>query len=326
MRLVSPDGTEFRGLYRGRERVGFALRRLDLDGVLLDCARAAGAEVREGARVGGLLREGEQVTGVALAAGGSIAARAVVGADGRRSVVGRQLGLLREHPRLRRFAVRGHWSGASGLDGSRGDARRPAEATAASPLCRPRLPTWPSFSTPARWRMPAATWRASTATSSGSGGRPSRTGSLRPSCARPPRAIGPLALECRGVSRRGCTARRRRRGILRPVHRRGGDARPAHGGTRRGGDRRGTAVAPRRSRPLPRLRSYDQARHACTRDKFRFNRLLQLAVTRPWLANAVARRLARRPRLADRLVGIAGDFVPARSAWGPRFVLDLLLG
>ena len=44
----------------------------------------------------------------------------------------------------------------------------------------------------------------------------------------------------------------------------------------------------------------------------------------PALANAVARRLARRPDLADHLVGIAGDFVPARTALGAGFVLDLL--
>jgi len=46
----------------------------------------------------------------------------------------------------------------------------------------------------------------------------------------------------------------------------------------------------------------------------------------PALANAVAHRLRRRPHLADRLVGIAGDFVPARTAFGPRFLLELIAG
>ena len=41
-------------------------------------------------------------------------------------------------------------------------------------------------------------------------------------------------------------------------------------------------------------------------------------------ANAIARRLRRRPDLADRLVGIAGDFVPARAALGAGFLLELL--
>jgi hypothetical protein len=69
---------------------------------------------------------------------------------------------------------------------------------------------------------------------------------------------------------------------------------------------------------------YERSREAATRDKFRFNRLLQVAVRSPAAANALARRLARRPDLADRLVGIAGDFVPARGALGPGFLWDLL--
>jgi hypothetical protein len=38
----------------------------------------------------------------------------------------------------------------------------------------------------------------------------------------------------------------------------------------------------------------------------------------------MARRLARRPDLADQLVGIAGDLVPARAALRPAFLLDLI--
>jgi hypothetical protein len=49
-----------------------------------------------------------------------------------------------------------------------------------------------------------------------------------------------------------------------------------------------------------------------------------VAVGWPDAANALARRLARRPDLADRLVSIAGDFAPAREAFGPRFLWDLL--
>jgi flavin-dependent dehydrogenase len=72
------------------------------------------------------------------------------------------------------------------------------------------------------------------------------------------------------------------------------------------------------------LREYDRARHAATCDKFRINRMLQRVVAWPALSNAMARRLSRRPDLADRLVGIAGDFVPAESAWSVRFLADLL--
>jgi hypothetical protein len=72
------------------------------------------------------------------------------------------------------------------------------------------------------------------------------------------------------------------------------------------------------------LGAYDHLRHAATRDKFRFNRLLQRIVAWPALADAVAARLSRRPDLADRLVGIAGDFEPARTAFGLRFLYELV--
>jgi flavin-dependent dehydrogenase len=44
-----------------------------------------------------------------------VSARLVVAADGRRSFVARQIGLLTEHRRFRKFAVRGHWRGMQGM-------------------------------------------------------------------------------------------------------------------------------------------------------------------------------------------------------------------
>jgi hypothetical protein len=70
--------------------------------------------------------------------------------------------------------------------------------------------------------------------------------------------------------------------------------------------------------------AYERARRAATRHKFRLNRLLQTIVALPAISNAAAARLARRPDLADTLVGIAGDFIPARTALGPRFLASLL--
>ena len=46
---------------------------------------------------------------------GVVRSRIVVGADGRRSRIARALGLLAEHKRLCKFAVRGHWEGMQGL-------------------------------------------------------------------------------------------------------------------------------------------------------------------------------------------------------------------
>jgi flavin-dependent dehydrogenase len=137
-----------------------------------------------------------------------------------------------------------------------------------------------------------------------------------------PVAVGPLALDCRQVAFPGAVLVGDAAGFYDPFTGEGvtlalrtaelaasavDDAlREAPGGT------------------LPRLGAYERARSLATRDKFRFNRVLQTALTWPAAADAIARRLARRPDLADRLVGIAGDFVPARTAFGARFLLELL--
>jgi flavin-dependent dehydrogenase len=117
MRLVSPAGIAFRGRYRGG-RTGFAARRRDLDAVLLGSLRRSGVEVAEGTRVTGVVRAGGAVSGVEAVNGGGpqrLEARLVVAAEGRRSVIARRLGLLREHATWRKFAVRGYWEGMQGL-------------------------------------------------------------------------------------------------------------------------------------------------------------------------------------------------------------------
>jgi 2-polyprenyl-6-methoxyphenol hydroxylase-like FAD-dependent oxidoreductase len=78
-------------------------RRTVLDNTLVDAAREAGAEVREGTSVEGLLREDDRVTGVrtldrATGRGTEVAARLVVGADGRRSTVARLVGAREYDP------------------------------------------------------------------------------------------------------------------------------------------------------------------------------------------------------------------------------------
>lgn len=69
------------------DRPSISLRRVVLDGLLVEAAAAAGADVRTGIRVTGLMREGNRVAGVVTGAGERLAARLVVGADGRGSTV-----------------------------------------------------------------------------------------------------------------------------------------------------------------------------------------------------------------------------------------------
>ncbi len=86
------------GSYTPVDGIDYALcvRRPGLDAALVASARDAGAEVREGARVTEVVREGRRVAGVrwtdADGAEQEIRAPLVVGADGRRSTVARAVG------------------------------------------------------------------------------------------------------------------------------------------------------------------------------------------------------------------------------------------
>ena len=120
-RIGLSGGAAFSGDFPA-ERWGFGIPRERLDAVLLEHARASGAEIRMDAHVVELLRAGERVAGVRCADGEEIRARVVVGADGLRSVVLRRLGLLRRVPRLRKVAFTAHVHGAGELE-ERGELR-----------------------------------------------------------------------------------------------------------------------------------------------------------------------------------------------------------
>jgi menaquinone-9 beta-reductase len=321
MRLTSPDGTSFVGEYGEEREPGFALRRLDLDLALLDSARARGVDVVEDTRATDVRMEAGVVTGVTLSrAGGPDAvcgARLVVAADGRGSLVARRLGLLHEHPRLRKFAVRGHFEDVQGLSdygemhvgGGGYCGIAPLSRTAANVafvLDRREMAKAggdvEAFYRDTLRRWPRIAERLAGARLTG-----------------PPRAIGPLALEAKGVSAPGAVLVGDAAGFYDPF--------TGEGVTL--ALRSAEMAAEVASRALHRgsvhdLTEYDRQRRAATRDKFRLNHLLQLVVEWPGLSNAVAARLARRPDLAAQLVGIAGDFIPARGALGPRFLWSLL--
>jgi flavin-dependent dehydrogenase len=92
-------------------------RRTTLDSLLIDAARAAGAEVRHGARVESLVWDGDRVVGVRTGTHEE-RARLVIGADGKHSTVAAAVraGSYRSRP-ARTFAAYTYWDGAAVRDG-----------------------------------------------------------------------------------------------------------------------------------------------------------------------------------------------------------------
>jgi geranylgeranyl reductase family protein len=321
MQVVSPDGTVFHGDYASG-RTGFAVRREHLDQALLCCARRAGVDVRDGVGARRLILGAGRVRALVIENGAGpevVRTRMVIGADGRRSLVARTLGLLREHRRLRKFAVRGYWHGMDGLQ-ERGEmhvggggycgiaplSRNSANVTFV--LDRREMASAGGaleafYRDALRQRWPRVAERLQRAVLTDA-----------------PRAIGPLALQARRVSFPGGALVGDSAGFYDPFTGEGVTL------ALRSAELAAEAAhrSLRHSATPGMLWEYEQSRAAATADKFRLNRLLQRVVAWPSLSNAMARRLARRPDLADQLVGIAGDLVPARTALRPAFLLDLI--
>lgn len=89
--------------------------RMVTDAVLVDAARAAGVDVREGFSVREILFDRDRVVGVeGVDANGdrvSIGATVTAGADGTHSLLARRLGAVRQIPRLHRLALSAYFPG-----------------------------------------------------------------------------------------------------------------------------------------------------------------------------------------------------------------------
>ncbi len=106
-----------------REPEAIQVERAHFDDLLLKHAAASGAEVREGWTVGGFAADAEGVTVEARGEGGpaqKVRARFLIDASGRGNLTGNQEGLRVIHPRLKKIAVFGHFTGVKVDAGEKG--------------------------------------------------------------------------------------------------------------------------------------------------------------------------------------------------------------
>ena len=330
MIVRAPDGTAFRGEFAAahgfagfRDR-GLAIPRTVLDGMLLDRARAAGAQVREGVQVRDVLRDAAgRATGVAVAGGSDaeVHARVVVGADGLRTVVGRRLRLVRSARWPRRIALVAHYEHVRGIgaygemhvqdDGYVGLADVGGGRTNVAMVV-------PQRAARAMRGDPEAFmtgWLAGHAHLAARFARARR--------ATPVMATGPFAVHARRAWAPGAALVGDAADFLDPFTGEG-----IYSALRGAELLAGELVAPgvvQSGREVDAaLARYDTRRRDTFRRKWHVERIIAMTVGSPVLMNRAARALARHPDMADLLVGVAGDFVPATEVLQTRFVTRLL--
>jgi len=333
MRVRAPDGGEILGSFAARHGYrafrdrGLAIRRTVLDSILLDRARAAGADVVEGVRVTQLVRDAAgRILGArgVTRSGGAWEGRAplVIGADGLGSVVGRRAGVSRRAWRPRRVAFVAHYRDLPGLreygemhverDGYVGIAQVDdglvnvalvVPAARARPAAGRRdefLDEWLAAHPHLQERFVAAR-RVSPVRTTGPFASAARR-AWAPGAA----LVGDAAEFFDPFTGEGVYTALRGGELLAPYAARAARAR----------DPREHAAA---------LAGYESARRAEFRGKWRVERIIGATVAVPALMNHAARALSRRADMADLLVGVAGDFVPAHEVLRVGYVARLLL-
>jgi flavin-dependent dehydrogenase len=331
MRIHAPNGRSFLGEFdashgfRGFSDYGLALRRAVLDTILLDRARHFGARVVEGAAVTALVRDQGRTRGVIVRCDGeqrAVRGRLVVGADGLRTVVGRRLGLVKAGAWPRRIAIVMHYTGIADVqahgemhvfrDGYLGladvgggvtnvaivvPARRAKDVHGALDhfaegwiAARPALA--PRFSGAVRLTPSMATGpfnqRARRAWAPGTA------------------LVGDAADFFDPFTGEGIYAALRGAELLTPYA--------------------FEAVRSRQANQDIALAAYDRSRRAEFGGKWAVERIVGTAVGFPALFNRAAGVLAERKDMADLLVGVTGDFVPARQVLRPGYLVRLLVG
>jgi menaquinone-9 beta-reductase len=328
MEIRAPSGVRVVGEFAGcsvkgfRDR-GLSVRREVLDAILLHAAREAGAEVRESTHVVDIVRDDAgRARGVRTVDGEEFRGRFVVGADGLRSVVARRLGLAHAARWPRRYALVTHYRGVGAI-GECGEMHVERSGYVGIADVGGGVTTV-ALVVPAREAQRIAAgkelyldrWLAS---------RPQLAARfVHADRVSPVVATGPFASRSRRASSPGAALVGDAADFFDPftgegiyAALRGGEmlapliVAALGASSLGGGDRM--------------LAEYDIMRRREFGGKWIVEWLIGAVVGSPRLMNRCARVLAARKDMADLLVGVTGDFVPARAVLNARYLTSLFL-
>ncbi len=323
-----PAGARLHGIF-GEARpapfrpTGLSVARRVLDAALVRAASAAGAGVLERTRFEDLVYDGGAVAGAVVHGPRGrrvIRARLVIGADGLRSGVAGRLG-ARSRGRLRRVAFVAHVGGVPGLARSAEMHVGPRGYVGLNPIggdvANVALVVPASAAAGARGRAAEFFFEA-LQLFPGVRGRVDQRRVVRPVL-----ATGPFAARARRVTADGALLVGDAADFFDPFTGegicsalRGGELVATHAGA---------ALAERGPPTDRRLGAYRRARIRAFAGKWAVERLIGYGMLWPRLFDHAVARIGRRPRMAHTLIGVTGDFVPARAALNPLFLARLLL-
>ena len=328
-RVIAARGSRLHGRFAGAEvtpfrPTGLSVSRRRLDDTLVRAARAAGATVLERTAVEALLYDRGAVAGaVVREADGqrrALRARLTVGADGLRSRVARRLGPRRYgHPR--RLAFVAHVDGVAGMGDSAEMHVGRRGYVGLNPIGGGR--TNVALVVPAV-RGGEASGRAEAFFLETLGAFPALSGRVAAgTLARRVLATGPFAAWSGRVTADGAALVGDAADFFDPFTGEG-----IYSALRGAELLAGAAAAAlERSGPVTAagLAGYRRARRRAFAGKWAVERLIGYGMLFPALFDHAVERIGRRAGMADTLIGVTGDFVPARRVLNPLFLARMLI-